>query len=78
VKKYGITARWHGVPLVVFQDMETGAFRCVNGLHVQTFIRSPFPHTRGGTIITFASGDTVTVADSFDEVFRILSGLVDG
>jgi len=66
------------VPLVVFQDAETGESRCVSGLHVQTFVRSPFPHTKGGTIITFDSGDTVTVADSFDEVFRILSGIVDG
>ncbi len=75
--KRGITARWRGVPLVVFQDADTGDSRCINGLHVQTFITSPFPHTKGGTIITFASGDTVTVTE-FDAVFRILTGQVDG
>lgn len=75
--KRGITARWQGVPLVVFEDAETCESRCINGLHVQTFIRSPF-RTNGGTIITFASGDTVTVTENFDHVFRILTGQVDG
>lgn len=71
-------ARHPGIAIAVFQDMETGESRCVNALHVQTFITSPFPHTKGGTFITFASGDTVTVADDFDTVFRIFTGLIDG
>lgn len=73
--------RWHGVPLVVFTDSGTGRPRCVNGLHVQTFIPSPFKGVKGmeGTIITFASGDKVIVSDEFDDVFEVLSGfVVDG
>ena len=76
--------RWRGVPLVVFQDAKTGRSRCINGLHVQTFVPSPFDGQgkggkQRGTIITFASGDTVTVADDFDHVFEVLSGfVVDG
>ncbi len=69
--------RWRGVPLVVVQDAKTGRQRCINGLHVQTFVPSPFD--KQGTIITFASGDTVTVTDEFDELFELLSGfVVDG
>ena len=69
--------RWRGVPLVVFQDAKTGRQRCINGLHVQTFVPSPFE--KQGTIITFASGDTVAVADDFDHVVEVLSGfVVDG
>lgn len=69
----GIMTRWHGLPLVVFQDAETGNSRCVNGLHIETFIPNPFSD-RKGTIVTFASGDRVTVSDDFYDVFRILSG----
>jgi len=69
--------RWRGVPLVVVQDAKTGRQRCINGLHVQTFVPSPFD--KQGTIITFASGDTVTVMDEFDELLELLSGfVVDG
>jgi hypothetical protein len=76
--------RWRGVPLVVVQDAKTGRQRCINGLHVQTFVPSPFDEhgkqgKQRGTIITFASGDTVTVTDEFDELFELLSGfVVDG
>ena len=69
-------SRWRGIPIVVFLDARTNEDRCINGLHVQTFIRNPSP--TGGTIITFASGDTVTVTENFDRVFRILTGQVDG
>jgi uncharacterized protein YlzI (FlbEa/FlbD family) len=69
----GITARWRGMPLVVFQDAETGNSRCVNGLHIETFIRNPFCD-RKGTIITFGSGDRVTVTEDFEDVFTILAG----
>ena len=68
--------RWRGIPIVVFRDVETRDSRCVNGLHVQTFVRSRFH--KGGTLITFANGDTVTVEEDFDAVFRILSGPADG
>jgi hypothetical protein len=61
------------MPLVVFQDAETGNFRCVNGLQIETFIPNPFCD-RKGTIITFANGDRVTVTDDFHDVFNILSG----
>jgi hypothetical protein len=40
---------------------------------VQTFTRSPFPHPKADHL-TFASSDTVTVADDFDTVFRIFTG----
>ena len=76
-----LETRWHGVPLVVFTDSRTGRSRCVNGLHVQTFIPSPFNGVKGmeGTIITFASGDKVIVSEEFDDVFDVLSGfVVDG
>jgi hypothetical protein len=54
-----------------------GSSRCINGLHVQTFIQNPFGD-RKGTLITFASGDRVTVANDFDLVFNVLTGIVDG
>ena len=70
--------RWRGVPLVVLQDAKEGRQRCVNGLHIQTFIQNPFGD-RQGTMITFASGDRITVTDDFDHVFELLSGfVVDG
>jgi len=73
-----LRTRWRGVPLVILHDAETGRPRCVNGLHIQTFIPDHF-HDRKGTIITFASGDTVTVADGFQHVMEMLSGsVVDG
>ena len=68
--------RWRGIPIVVFQDVETRDSRCINGLHVQTFVRSRFH--KGGTLITFANGDTVTVEGDFDTVFDTLTGRVDG
>ena len=78
MKGRGITTRRPVVPFVVFQDAETGTSRCVNPLHVETFISSPFPHTKGGTIITFASGDLVTVTDDFNRVVDLLTGFADG
>jgi hypothetical protein len=79
MKKYGngMLGRRAELPLAVFQDAETSRFRCVNGLHVQTFIANPFGHEQG-TLITFASGDRVTVTDDFDHVFEVLTGIVDG
>jgi hypothetical protein len=62
--------------MAVFRDMETGKDRCINGLHVQTFVPSPLQ--KGTTLITFASGDNVTVADDFDTVYMIFAGIVDG
>ena len=73
----GMNARRREVPLAVLQDQETGSLRCINGLHVQTFIQNPFGD-RKGTLITFASGDRVTVADDFELVFDVLTGIVDG
>ena len=73
----GMRARRREVPLVVFQDRENGNSRCINGLHVQTFIANPFGDCKG-TLITFASGDRVTVVDEFDLVFDVLTGIVDG
>jgi hypothetical protein len=34
--------------------------------------------TKGGTVITFASGDNVTVEDDFDHVYMVFAGIVDG
>ncbi|HKS23680.1 MAG TPA: hypothetical protein VJZ76_12835 [Thermoanaerobaculia bacterium] len=73
----GITPRLRDVPVVVFQDANTGAPRCINGLHVQTFIQNP-SKGRNGTLITFASGDKVTVTADFKVVFDTLIGIVDG
>ena len=73
----GITSRQRAVPLVVFHDAKADTPRCINGLHVQTFIANPF-EDRKGTLITFDSGDTVTVADDFLHVFNVLCGFVDG
>lgn len=55
------------MPIVVLTDTESRESRAVNGLHIQTFITNPFGDTVG-TLITFASGDTVTVAEDFDTV----------
>lgn len=65
-----MNSRHHGVPIFVFTDASTGGSRCVNGLHVQTFVPNPFWNGTEprGTLITFSSGDTVTVADDFDVV----------
>jgi hypothetical protein len=60
-----MNSRTPGVPIIVFQDAATGESRCVNGLHVQTFIANPFGD---GTLLTFANGDTVILVDSFDVV----------
>ena len=61
------------LPVVVLNDTERKESRCVNGLHVQTFI--PNPHWNGehprGTLITFTSGDTVTVAEDFDVIVEM-------
>jgi hypothetical protein len=73
----GMHARLRDVPLAVFQDQTTGTLRCVNGLHVQTFIQNPYEGSKG-TLITFASGDKITVADDFQDVFDTLTGIVDG
>lgn len=63
----GMNSRSAAVPIVVLTDAESKETRAVNGLHVQTFITNAFGDAVG-TLITFASGDTVTVAEDFDTV----------
>lgn len=71
-----MNTRQTGLPIVVFHDAQSGEFRCINGLHVQTFIPNPFGT---GTLLTFASGDTVTVTDDFDDVLTMfMADRVDG
>ena len=62
------------LPIIVLTDTETSESRCVNGLHVQTFVPNPFWNGESprGTLITFVSGDTVTVAEDFDDVVDTL------
>jgi hypothetical protein len=62
-----MNCRTAGVPIVVLTDAESKESRAVNALHIQTFITNPFGHA-AGTLITFASGDSVTVAEDFDTV----------
>jgi hypothetical protein len=62
-----MNSRTAGVPIVVLTDAESKESRAVNGLLVQTFITNPFGDA-AGTLITFASGDTVTVSEDFDTV----------
>ena len=71
-----MNSRLPSVPIVVFTDTETRESRCVNGLHVQTFVPNPFwdGESPRGTLITFASGDTVTVSDDFEVVVKTLMG----
>ena len=35
-------SRFQGVPIIVLTDAKTKEGRCVNGLHVQTFVENPF------------------------------------
>jgi uncharacterized protein YlzI (FlbEa/FlbD family) len=57
-------------------DAKSDEPRCVNGLHVASFIPNPYG---GGTVITFANGDRVTVKECFDDVVESLMGdRVDG
>lgn len=60
-----MNARLRGVPVLVLREARSGESRCVNALHVQTFVPNPFGD---GTYITFASGDFITVEESFDAV----------
>lgn len=69
--RHGLHIRHAALPVVVFTDAETKESRCINGLHVETFIPNPFG---SGTLITFASGDSVTVTDDFDTVVDTLIG----
>lgn len=71
-----MNSRHAEVPMIVFTDVETREARCINGLHVQTFVPNPFWNGRlpRGTLITFASGDTVTVAEDFDDVVTTFMG----
>jgi hypothetical protein len=62
-----MNSRSAGVPIAVLTDAESKESRAVNGMHVQTFIANPFGDAVG-TLITFASGDSVTVAEDFDTV----------
>jgi hypothetical protein len=61
-------------PVFVLLDAAAQESRCVNGLHIQTFIPDPFWNgiLPRGTLITFANGDTVTVADDFEVVVELL------
>ncbi len=71
-----VNSRPVAVPIFVFVDSKTREARCVNGLHVQTFVPNPFWNGESprGTFITFANGDTVTVAEDFDVVVDTLMG----
>ena len=60
------------LPVFVVRDVERGT-RCVNGLHIQTFIPNPFGN-RTGTLITFANGDHITVENDFDEILDLMMG----
>ena len=73
-----MNTRYHGVPIAVFTDAETGAPRCINALHIQTFVTNPVAD-QTGTLITFASGDSVTITDDFDAVVdTFMAGITDG
>lgn len=71
-----MNSRLPSVPIVVFVDSETRESRCVNGLHVQTFVPNPFwsGEPPRGTLITFVGGDTVTVSEDFDVVVKTFMG----
>jgi hypothetical protein len=74
-----VNIRQPALPFHVFTDAK-GDTRCINALHVQTFIPNPFGD-RGdrGTLITFANGDTVTVTDDFDSIAdQFMSDRADG
>jgi hypothetical protein len=62
--------------IFVFVDSKTREARCVNGLHVQTFAPNPLWNGQSprGTLITFVSGDTVTVDQEFDDVVNAFMG----
>jgi uncharacterized protein YlzI (FlbEa/FlbD family) len=65
-----------GAPVSVLTDATTAKSRAINALHVQTCITDP---RSGGTFITFASGDNVTVKEAFDEVVEaFLSDILAG
>jgi len=59
------------LPVFVLRDAETRESRCVNAMHIQTFVTNPFGE-RNGTLITFANGDGVTVENGFDEIVNLI------
>lgn len=61
------------LPVFVLRDIEERTNRCVNGLHIQTFVPNPYGD-RNGTLITFVGGDHITVENDFDEVFGLMYG----
>ena len=61
------------LPVFVLRDSDTRESRCVNALHIQTFVANPFGD-RHGTLITFANGDSVTVENDFDEIVNLMMG----
>ncbi len=66
------------LPVFVVRDADERTSRCVNGLHIQTFVPNPVGD-RNGTLITFANGDAVTVENDFDEIVDLMMGdHVDG
>jgi hypothetical protein len=60
-----MNSRHLGVPIFVFTELSTGGSRCINGLHVQTFVPNPFGD---GTLLTFVNGDSVTLMDTFEAI----------
>ncbi|HEX6096386.1 MAG TPA: hypothetical protein VF432_08695 [Thermoanaerobaculia bacterium] len=61
------------LPVFVLRDVEARDHRCVNALHIQTFIPNPYG-SQEGTLITFANGDTITVENGFDEIVDLMMG----
>jgi hypothetical protein len=80
-ERHSMNSRSPALPIVVFIDSETRDSRCINGLHVQTLVPNPLWNGEPprGTLVTFASGETVTVTEDFDEVVKaFLAGRQDG
>jgi hypothetical protein len=59
-----------GVPIAAFTEAMTNEVLAINGLHVLTFKPSG-----SWTAITLMNGDTVTVAERFDDVLAALSAV---
>lgn len=49
-----MNSRRLGLPIVVLVDAESKESRAINGLHIQTFIATPYGN-QVGTLITFAT-----------------------
>jgi hypothetical protein len=64
-----VNTRFPILSFYVFTDAKDDTPRCVNASQVQTFIPNPFGE---GTLLTFASGDTVTLSEDFEEISHTL------